>query len=148
MCLSFFFILVFSPLIFCSFLSFFSNHELNFNIRKRMDGSCVDGKYWGLSKYMQVLFVCYSSFSFANPSFSPSFPLSFLPSPSPLFFLYSAPSHRYTSLAMRDGPTSTFDNTWHYVADQNWREKIKSPLSMGQMINNSSSGDPNVTYVN
>lgn len=75
----------------------------NSYIIKRMDGSCVDGKYWGLSRYM------------------------------------------YTSLAERDGPTPIFDNTWHLVADKNWRDKLRSPLAMGQMINNAN-GEPNVMY--
>jgi len=68
-----------------------------------MDGSCIDGKYWGLSRYM------------------------------------------YKSLATRDGPTAIFDNTWHCVGNEKWREILKSPLAMGQMINNANS-EPNVMY--
>jgi len=76
-------------------------------IIKRTDGSCVDGKYWGLSKIM------------------------------------------YRSLEGRHqiGAWPICDNTWLNVRHpSDWRNSMKSPLAMGQMINNHSENPPHVMY--
>jgi hypothetical protein len=54
-------------------------------------------------------------------------------------------SFMYKSLIGRHsiGPTPICDVTWHSVASSEWQNRMISPLSIGQMINNAMEA-PNV----